>query len=174
MLKLPARPAQLGVALNTRSERHGEDRVAALDIPVSFLIEPPELCALCKSVEAVHRLFAFSAGKKGEPQGPALPALATLRLAEKIDGAQVVFGFKGESPEEPNEVEFQDAKLSKVTIEPLTAGKSRVTMTVQVLPDLDGNMLEELFSHMGEECALAIEVEQYGAQEALNLDGEAA
>ena len=36
-LNLPARVARIGGAINTRTEKHGDEDVAALDIPVTFV-----------------------------------------------------------------------------------------------------------------------------------------
>ena len=57
MLTLPTRPAKIGGSINTRTEKHGDDDVAALDIPLEFLLEPDELCAILKTEDAAARLF---------------------------------------------------------------------------------------------------------------------
>jgi hypothetical protein len=91
-LDLPARAAKIGAAINTRSERHGDEDVAALDIPVTFVLDPIELCWLLKSEEAAHRLFIGVGTTHGEK---ALPAIGAIRLREKIEGANVSLTFTG-------------------------------------------------------------------------------
>jgi hypothetical protein len=163
-LNLPSRAAKIGSAINTRTEKHGDEDVAALDIPVTFVLDPIELCWLLKSEEAAHRLFISAGGNHGEK---AMPAIGALSLREKIEGAKISLVFEGLMGDVA--LDFTSAKLAKVKVNPLFAGKSDCSLTIQVCPDLDDTAVLALLGHMNGECQLAIMVDGYNAQIALPL-----
>jgi hypothetical protein len=163
-LNLPARAAKIGAAINTRSERHGDEDVAALDIPVTFVLDPLELCWLLKSEEAAHRLFIGVGTTHGEK---ALPAIGAIRLREKIEGANVSLTFTGLMGDVV--LDFTNAKLAKISVDPLFAGKSNCALTIQVCPDLDDTAVLALLGHMNGECELSVTVDGYNAQKPLPL-----
>jgi hypothetical protein len=161
MLELKSREAKIGAAINTRTEKHGEDDVAALDIPLEFLLEPDELNALLKSETAADRLFRVGGD-------PALPALKTLSLKEKIEGARVTLTF--DSLNEEITLDFSDAKLAKIHVEPKFSSKSMCYLTVQVVPDLDDQAILHLLGHMNGTCEIELHVKGYGGQKELPLE----
>lgn len=168
MLDLPARPAMLGQSINTRTEKHGTENVPAFDIPVEFVIEPAELCALLCSPEAAHRLFTWHSGM---PFETALPALKALSMAERVEGCSVTFAW-GLRPD-ANRVKFNDARLSRIKLEPRIRGQTHVSLLVQTLAVLDDGAMQ-LFESLGTECQLTIRSEGYGAQLAMPLHDGAA
>ena len=86
MLSITPRPARLGSSINTRVEKHGEEDVTALDIPLLDIpLSAAELNALLMDPHA-HRLLY---NKEGDFEKPTLERLAPLRLKDKIEGAVV-------------------------------------------------------------------------------------
>lgn len=164
MLSLPIRACQVGGSINTRTEKHGEDNVAALDIPVTFLLEPVELCVLLKAEEAAHRLFAWS---KAGPGDPAIPSIKSFGLSEKIEGARATLAFDG--LQGPVELVLPGVKLSKIRLEPKFAGKTECSLTIQTTPDFDDKLMQ-LFEHMNGECSLSIEAPNWNSQTELPLE----
>lgn len=165
MLTLTQRVAQIGPSINTRTEKHGEDNVAALDIPVTFLIDAQELCVIAKSPEAAHRLFHVERGKHLDQSTAALPGFKALALTEKVESCTVRLGL-GDL-----ELTLPDATLAKVKVTPKFGGKSEVDATIQTAPDFDEGILA-LFEHMGGECQFSCVCEGWDAQGNLPLGGE--
>lgn len=163
-LNLPARVAKIGGAINTRTEKHGDEDVTALDIPVTFVLDAIELCWVLKSEEAADRLFLTTNGQHGEK---AMPAVGVLKLREKIEAANVNLTFEGLMGDVS--LDFAGAKLSKITIDPLFAGRSNCSLTIQICPDLDDTAILALLGHMNGECQLTIVAEGYNAQIGLPL-----
>ena len=171
MLTLPTRPAKIGGSINTRTEKHGDDDVAALDIPLEFLLEPDELCAILKTEDASARLFtgAFNHElKRVEFQAPAIGTIKSLALDGKIEGARVLLGF--DSLNGRVDLELVDAKVAKVRLELVFGGRTRCSCSIQTTPDFD-QALMQLFAHMGGDCELTITSETWGSQGELELGG---
>ena len=130
-------------------------------------LDSVELCWLLKSEEAAHRLFISAGGNHGEK---ALPAVGAFSLREKIEGANVGLVFEGLMGDVA--LDFTGAKLAKVKVDPLFAGKSNCSLTIQICPDLDDNAILALLGHMNGECQMSIMVDGYNAQIALPLPTE--
>lgn len=170
MLKFDARPAHIGGSINTRTERHGDNDVAALDIPVTFVIDPVDLCDLLKSPDAAQRIFRYpevAAGQVAQAGDPAIPLLKSLALAGKIEGATVRLDF--DTLQGKTTLTLDAAKLSKIRLTPMFSGKTQCALTIQTTPDLDDDILA-LFGHMNGDCQLEIEVQHYGSQAELPLE----
>ncbi len=131
MLTLDRRPCKIGISINTRTEKHGEDDVPAMDIPLaSIMLTGEELNALLGESHAHDALFNFAAGK---PPEPLLPTLAGFRVKGKFEESSVDIevGLKAEL------ISLKNVKLSKVTLEPQTGGLTAMAVTVQCTPELD-------------------------------------
>lgn len=165
MLKLATREAMIGPSINTRTESHGDENVTALDIPLSFLLDPVELCAVLRSVEAAHRLFLPD--PKGVLDQPALPALRSLALIDKIETCHVVLVFDALAG--PVTLTLTDCTLAKVKLTPKFAGRTECHVTVQTTPDLEAPILE-LLGAMNRSCQVAIESETWNSQGNLALE----
>jgi hypothetical protein len=164
-----ARPAKIGPSINTRTEKHGDDNVAALDIPVTFLLDPVDLCDLLKSEDAAQRLFRYSQPAPNAISvagDPAIPVLKSFALGGKIEGVLAVMTFDALAG--PIELRLTDAKLAKMRLEPQFAGKTLCAVTIQTAPDLTDDILA-LLGHMNGECQISIEAPNYGSQAELPL-----
>lgn len=144
-LDLHLRPATLA-AVNTRTERHGEEDVPACDLTLEgILLKPKELDALLP--HATAGLFTA----EGTLPVPAFPQVKPLQLLQRFEGAQVTvaFGTTGDR----TALVLHDVKLAKVRVEPLRGGESALAVQVQTpLPD----RMQELLERLGHEVHVAI------------------
>lgn len=164
MFMLTRRECELGSNVNIRTQFHGDAHVTALDIPIKGVaLTDEELNKLLLNESAWHYLYESVPA----PAVPSMPLLAPLQLAETIDGANVQL-FIGPKP---HEVRLTGVKLKDLSIELKTGGVSLLAFKVQCTPNF-GRELNELLMHLSGKAELTVDVEQYGAQQPLEL-GEA-
>lgn len=121
--------------LNTRIERHGDERVLAVDMKFSTKANNSILDSLGKGL----RESLFRKPSKGEQQdlpsiGEALsavrhPYLEPMRLSHEFTGYELVLSGLLDSTEE---LPFVDVKLKKFTIAPLEGGSVELTFTASI------------------------------------------
>lgn len=167
MLKLDRRSVLMGPSINTRTQKHGEDNITALDIPLSCICLSSEELAIVMLNKAAYR-FLYGR-KKGRPDEPIFGSLVScLKFKKKVEAVSAVL-YLGRK-----QLRILDATLSKVTIEPQVGGVTWLSFTLQCTPDLDDEhpIMEALFSRLNEKIDLQIECEHYGAQPELPLEEE--
>lgn len=166
MLTITERPATLGSSINTRVEKHGDNDVTALDIPLSGIsLAAAELNALLLEPGAHDALFE----RNGSGFDPRIAALGTLRLKNKIEGANVSIhvGLGKDS------LELVDCKLARVQLDPQPGGRTDLSVQVQCTPTIDKHVTK-LLEHLGADVEVEIVVDGYGDQQALPLDKDEA
>lgn len=157
MLKIARRTAKIGPSINTRTERHGEDDVTALDIPLrEITLAPAGLEELLPGAGA--RLF-------DDKHEPVFSRLKPFALREKIESARVTLWMGLE----PDELKFPDVRLSKIAITPQSGGGAMLQLTVQVTPNLDES-IAQLLEQLNRQVEVEIECENYGSQGELVLE----
>lgn len=162
MLSLSNRPCRIGSSINTRTEKHGDEDVTALDIPLNeIMIEDVELNILLQEPHASNVLFNAPPGKLAEP---VFKSIKSLRLKDKIEGASVIITLNGST-----EVKLSDCKISKVTLDPQIGGLTCVSLQVQCTPKLD-SLIARLLEKLNCEATVEILAEGFGEQKALPLD----
>lgn len=158
MLKITRRAAKVGPSINTRTEKHGEDDVTALDIPLrEIVLAPAGLEELMPG--AGERLF-------DDAHEPVFGRWKALTLREKIESANVTL-WLGLAP---TELAFTDVKLSRVTVTPTSGGGATLQCTVQVTPDLDES-IAQLLEHLNRQVEVELVCENFGSQGELDLGG---
>lgn len=168
MLTLTEREATLGSSINTRCERHGDEDVTALDIPLSGMaLDEKELNILLQDPHAFGALYV-AAGARGSMSEPKLKVLGPLKLKDKIEGAEVSLWIG--MAKEP--VVIRDCKLAKVTLELQTGGTTLLSLQVQCTPTIDKH-ITKLLEQLGHAITVEIRVDGYGEQRDL-LQDEAA
>lgn len=137
MLQLNQSEATLG-NLNTRIERHGDERELAVDMKFSMKANNSILDSLGKGL----RESLFRKPSKGEQQdlpqiGEALsavrhPYLEPMKLSHEFTGYEVQIDGLLDST---NPLLFVDVKLKKFTIAPLEGGSVELTFTASANVD---------------------------------------
>lgn len=161
MLSLSNRPCRIGSSINTRTEKHGDEDVTALDIPLSdILLEAVELNILLQEPHAAQVLFNAPPGKLAEP---VFTSIKSLRLKDKIEGASVVISLNSTT-----DVKLSDCKISKVTLDPQVGGLTAMSVQVQCTPKLDSS-IARLLEKLNCEATVEILAEGFGDQKPLPL-----
>lgn len=126
--------------VNFRKESHGEDRVAAVDIK----IETKASNLLLDSIDPELRKRFFKKPSKGEQQplpidGNNLTALAMPMLAEQKIGHEYQ-GYEVSIAGLMDHIEpvfFADAKVKRLSFNPLEGGSIELSLTISTLIDED-------------------------------------
>jgi hypothetical protein len=136
IMNLTKRPAQIGPSINTRTEKHGEEDVPGVDIPVSgLLLDKPELNALLQDPDAHDALYTDTRGKQLEPR---FQTITPIGLLEKFVGAKVtITSFDGQT----ESLILKPAKIGKIRLEPQVGGLTQMSCTVQGNPPDHADML---------------------------------
>ena len=126
--------------VNFRKESHGEDRVAAVDIK----IETKASNLLLDSIDPELRKRFFKKPSKGEQQplpidgnnltALAMPMLAEQKIGHEYQGYEVEIGSLLDHIEP---VFFADAKVKRLSFNPLEGGSIELSLTISTLIDED-------------------------------------
>lgn len=164
MLKLERRACVLGSSINTRTQKHGEEDVAAMDIRVNrFVLTPEELDEVLLSKNA-HKMLYVS--KKGRPDEPRFEPLAAMMFREKVKDVSVVM-YVGRSTIKMPRTNFASLNL---VLNP--GGLTWWSFQIQWVPEvLDANV-ELLLGKMNQGVELAITCEHYGEPNPLPMEEE--
>jgi hypothetical protein len=161
-LKLERRSAVIGSSINTRTEKHGEEDVAALDIPLLRIgLDKDELCEVLLEKHAYKLLYNTRRGRPDEPLFGKI--LRPFRLVDKITGANVNI-FLGRRT-----LKLVDVNLPNVQLDRQPGGTTWLSCQVQCTPTLDES-IETLLSKLNATVDVSIECESYGAQPDLPLE----
>jgi hypothetical protein len=127
--QLTQRPAQIGPSINVRTEKHGEENVPAVDIPVTdIFLDKDEFNGLMQDEDAHDAFFTDERGKQLEPR---FQGIAAITLSDKFTGARVTIKRNGSDAEN---LVLKPAKIAKVKLEPQVGGLTLVSFTVQGNP----------------------------------------
>lgn len=147
IMNLTKRPGQIGPSINTRTERHGEESVPGVDIPVSgLMLDKPELNALLQDVDAHDALYTDSRGKQLEPRFLTIDPIA---LTDKFVGAKVTISSANGETES---LILKPAKIGKIRLEPQVGGLTLLSCTIQGNPPDHADMLALL----NQKCRVSI------------------
>jgi len=143
MITLSARACQLGSSVNLRTEKHGEDNVPAVDIPIEgIMLSSEDLNELLGTPGAHDTLFSTVRGH----QEPALPQIKDLVLRDKVAGADVCIKIHGTGP--AKKLQLKDCKIKGLTLAPLSGGATALSITVQTSGDHVPATIGLLASHL--------------------------
>jgi len=163
-LKLTRRTISLGGSINPRTQKHGNENVTALDVPLlKIALSPEELGEVMLNPKAHKLLFSK---KKGRPDEPSFGKVASI-----IPFNHKVIGVSCRLYLGRRVLAVTDATLNRCRIE-LQPGVIWWHVQLQCVPDLDENhpLMEALMSRLGEQIDAEIECEHYGAQPELPLE----
>mgnify|MGYP000858370668 FL=1 len=127
MLTLTTRPCKIGPSINTRTEKHGDEDVTALDIPIeSVMLDANELNVLLGEPHAHNALFNGGTS----PPEPLLRMIRALKLKDKFEDCTVtlLLGLNLER------IELANVKLAKVELEPCVGGLTAASFAIQCAP----------------------------------------
>jgi hypothetical protein len=148
ILSLSKRPAQVGPSINTRTEKHGNDDVPGIDIPVSqIFLDKDELNALLQDVEGHDALYTEARGEQLEPR---FQTIQPLVLDDKFTGAKV--SLEVTTGGEKTVLHLKPAKIAKIKLEPQVGGLTLMSCTVQGNPQDHTDVLALL----NQKCRLSI------------------
>jgi hypothetical protein len=152
MLNLDSRPATLGVSLGTPTEKHGDDRVPAKNIRIkNVLLTKDELNDLLGDKHAWDMLYVEKKGKAAEPIfAGKLAALAVLGKWRE-SSISISFGLK------PYEVNFSEARISRVALECQTGGQTAMSFMLSALKANISGALSSLDDYLGTNVNVAVE-----------------
>ena len=163
MLKIDRRRCSIGSSINTRTEKHGEDDVTALDIPlVKIGLTAAELPEVMLEKHAYELLYNT---RKGRPDEPIWSRFHPLTFAQKIEGVNV-WSYLGRKT-----LKRKGVTLAKVRIEPQIGGVTFLSVQVQCTPTLD-DTIEALLGALNREVEVMIDAPHWGAQPDLPLESE--
>ena len=146
---LNKRPAKIGNSVNARSERHGDELVPAMDVPLQSVMLPKnELNSLMRDKTFWDRVF--NERKDGFPE-PANTNIKAWSLTDKYEHttATILVGLH------EREFVIEDCKASKLTLSPCVGGLTELCVTLQILID-DKNTA--LFEFMGKDCQVEMKL----------------
>jgi hypothetical protein len=124
------RPAQVGPSINTRTEKHGEENVPGVDIPLSAIfLEKDEVNNLLQDPDAYDALYTEDRSKQLEPR---FLTIEPIRLSDKFTGARVTISVNGAG--EGTDLVLKPAKISKIALSPQVGGLTLMSCTVQGNP----------------------------------------
>lgn len=140
MLKLRSKTIAIG-RINARLQRHCDEPICAMDIPIQFLITAKEAAALTGEPHTPDAWFETEDGKLTEPL---LKHLAPFKLNGKFENslAVITVGLKDE------EFDLGNVCLNKISFEPQSRGETSVELKIQCLITSKN---VELFLWMGRE-----------------------
>lgn len=176
-MEFSKRPARLGISINGRREKHGEDNVSAADIPVvGFMLEADELNDLLEEPHAHKLLFQKRSGGKADE--PIFRKLKTFAHTDKFEGCAVTFtlGLNREP------IDLRDARVSKIRLEPMAGGLTAMSFSIACTEGVEkavGKLLGRLDSEVDVELTLGEVAEEKAATKQQDLpinnfgDGEA-
>jgi len=148
-MHLKTRICHLGSSINTRTEKHGDEDVAAIDIPITdFALGATELNSITGEPHAHRALF----DKSKSPVEPIFRGFKAFALKDKFEDctAELLLGL-GREP-----LRLTGCKVARVKLEPLTGGMTGMDFLIQLTPDLA--IMPTLMAHMGHEIELSIDV----------------
>jgi hypothetical protein len=120
------RPAQIGPSINTRTEKHGNENVPGVDIPVSAIfLTKEEINNLLQDEDAYDALYTDSRSKQLEPR---FMTIEPIKLSDKFTGAKVTISVDEEG------LVLKPAKISKISLAPQVGGLTLMSCTVQGTP----------------------------------------
>jgi hypothetical protein len=168
-LHITRRVALLGNGINTRAERHGEEHVAALEIPVAgIMLAAAELATILRCDDAVSRLFREVGPVGSRTWEPAFPLLRAQRVNGKAKGAAVTVWLL-DLANEP--IKLADCTLAKLILTPLPGGYTELALTVQTeTGPIPAPSLAALLDRLGAQIEIAIEAPDYFDQRELPLE----
>lgn len=136
-LTLTKRAGQIGPSINTRTEKHGEEDVPGIDIPVGgIFLDEAELCEVLQNAGAHEALFTLERGSAAEPRFQNLKAFG---ITDKFQGAKVTITVDDKDP-----LILKPAKVSKIHLEPQIGGLTAMSCTIQGNPGDHTDVLEML------------------------------
>jgi hypothetical protein len=155
-LRLDRRSATIGSSINTRTEKHGEEDVAALDIPLSKIcLSDEELGVVLQNPKAHRILFAT---RKGQLAKFAFAkVLEVLPFRDKVRGVNVTI-YLGN-----RKLRLPDVSLTTCRLEPQEGGTTWWSFKVQCTPTLD-DTIEALLAKLNQQVDVELDCETYGAQ----------
>lgn len=125
------RPCKLSGSANGRTEMHGEDSVAAVDISISaFMLNADELNKLTVDEHFDRRVIDTPKGSKGAKES-GLRRFKPLQLRDKYVNCNVALSLGLAK----DALELEQCRIAKITLEPTTGGLTEMTMQVQCTPD---------------------------------------
>jgi hypothetical protein len=92
----------------------------------------------------------FAKSKKDAPVEPLFRQLKPFVLRDKYGESSVVLGLGINGAE----VNLNDVKLARITLEPQVGGLTALSLQVQCTPDVDD--MAEIFAHLNAECDIEI------------------
>jgi hypothetical protein len=150
-MNITNRPCQLGIHINTRSEKHGEDTVPAVDIPLAgIMLERAELDELV-GANFWNAVFDTPVGDGKAPR-PAWRLLDDFRLTDKFAGEVVIDLGPNITP-----IKLDAVTLTKLRLEPLEGGLTELSLTVQSAEDVEG-FVHKLVARLGTEVSATIAI----------------
>ena len=123
-LNLTKRPAQIGATIATRTERHGEEEIPALTIPLkNIMLDEGDINRMLGLADAYGRLYIM----QNKVQMPAL-AESTISVGDKFKGAKVTIRANGQP------LTFPGATVSRMRLAPQPGGVTALDCAVSVRP----------------------------------------
>lgn len=148
-LSLTKRPAKIGAGIPTRTERHGDDEVGAMTIPIrEIILFPKDICAIYNDEDMHSSLF-----KKDPSTGLLTPTLtdSIITITNKFKGAKVT--LQADTMEEA--LILKPATVENIVlIEQETGGLIQMSCTIKGAPADDANV--NILQMLNRKCTIAI------------------
>lgn len=147
-LSLTKRPAKIGAGIPSRTERHGDDEVGAMTIPVKDItLFPQDINVMFNDGDAHARLFI----KAGTPDASPSLGGALLYIQEKFKGAKVT--IKADTMTEALILKPATVENIWLTREE-SAGLVKMTCTIKGAPADD--TVVNILRMLNRKCSIAI------------------
>ena len=136
-LTLSKRPGQIGPSINTRTEKHGEEDVPGIDIPVSGIyLNAEELAIVLEDQDAQECFYVGPTGKAAAE--PRFMRARPLQLEGKLTDAKVQISVGD------HQVLLKPAKIKGISLEFRVGGLTEMSCIVQGNPSANTDVLELL------------------------------
>jgi hypothetical protein len=147
-LSLTKRPGIIGAGIPTRTERHGDDEVGALTIPVrNVLLFEKDIIQMYNDEDAHSRLFT---GKRSAALEPAFPNTVLL-VTDKFKGAKVT--IKTDTMEEA--LILKPATVENIRLECEDAG-GHIVMSCTIKGAPADDVVVDILKMLNHKCSIAI------------------
>lgn len=133
--------------ISNNLEKHGDEDVKAFDIPITCMLDVTELDELCGAGTAKR---FFEKVKGVDEPAAVFKRCDALSFKDDFDGASVSLEMEGEG-----ELEYEDARISKIDLEPAVGGLTTVSFSLRVRPD-DADECFMLLQNQNRELKLTI------------------
>lgn len=153
-LEISNRPCHISNAMATNTERHGEEDVGAIDLPIDgIMLNRADLDALLGdgAHAALYVTPPYAVGEEPAPQ-PRFPCFKPVRLDESFENASVLLTLGWGQTDEA--IELSGAKVRSIELDLQSGGLTMLSCKIRGKPD--AGEVAMLFEYLNHDASIEI------------------